>query len=56
MYIKAKYPKVGNEFGGPNARPQGFGSLYGGNQVSDVTRSDRNENLTTENESNFPKG
>mgnify|MGYP003657100345 CR=1 FL=1 len=41
MYIKAKYPKVGNEFGGPNARPQGFGSLYGGNQVSD--------------ESNFPK-
>ena len=36
MYIKAKYPKVGNEFGGPNAGPQGFGSLYGGNQTSNV--------------------
>ena len=36
MYIKAKYPKVGNEYGGPQAGPQGFGSLYGGNQVSDV--------------------
>ena len=36
MYIRAKYPKVGNEYGGPQAGPQGFGSLYGGNQVSDV--------------------
>jgi hypothetical protein len=55
MYIKAKYPKVGNEFGGPNAGPQGFGSLYGGNQVSDITRTERNETLITENESQFPK-
>lgn len=37
MYIKAKYPKVGNEFGGSQAGVQGFGSLYGGNQVSDIT-------------------
>ena len=46
MYIKAKYPKVGNEFGGPQAKAQGFGSLYGGNQVSDV------ENNATSNTSN----
>ena len=43
MYIKAKYPKVGNEYGGPQAGPQGFGSLYGGNQVSDVNRLDRED-------------
>ena len=40
MYIKAKYPKVGNEFGGPNAGTQGFGSLYGGNQTSNVIELD----------------
>ena len=40
MYIKAKYPKVGNEFGGPNAKPQEFGSLYGGNQTSNVVQMD----------------
>ena len=56
MYIKAKYPKVGNEFGGPNAGPQGFGSLYGGNQISNVTRSERLDILTTENNSLFPDG
>ena len=39
MYIKAKYPKVGNEFGGSQAGVQGFGSLYGGNQVSDITNN-----------------
>jgi hypothetical protein len=55
MYIKAKYPKVGNEFGGPNAGPQGFGSLYGGNHNSTITKIERNETLVTENESNFPK-
>ena len=44
MYIKAKYPKVGNEFGGPQAGVQGFGSLYGGNQVSDVTNIDTRSN------------
>ena len=35
MYIKAKYPKVGREWYRQGV--QGFGSLYGGNQVSDVT-------------------
>jgi hypothetical protein len=34
MIIRAKYPEVGNEYGGPQARPQGFGSLYGGNHNS----------------------
>ena len=34
MYIKAKYPKVGREWYRQGV--QGFGSLYGGNQVSDV--------------------
>ena len=46
MYIKAKYPKVGNEYGGPQAGPQGFGSLYGGNQVSNV---DNNATTNTSN-------
>ena len=51
MVIKAKYPIVGNEYVGF----QGIGSLYGGNQISDVTRIDRLETLVTVNESIFPK-
>lgn len=47
-YIRAKYPKVGNEYGGLNAAPQGFGSMYGGNQISDVNREDREETLTND--------
>ena len=35
MYIKAKYPKVGNESFSYGV--QGFGSLYGGNRNSVVT-------------------
>tara|TARA_R110002124_G_scaffold283982_1_gene460617 strand:- start:729 stop:926 length:198 start_codon:yes stop_codon:yes gene_type:complete len=50
MIIKAKYPKVGNEYVGF----QGVGSLYGGNQISNVTRIDRLETLVTVNESLFP--
>ena len=34
MYIKAKYPKIGREWYRQGV--QGFGSLYGGNQISDV--------------------
>ena len=49
MYIKAKYPKVGNEFGGPNAKAQGFGSLYNVRTISDITQIERSETLTTEN-------
>jgi len=51
MIIKAKYPKVGNEYVGF----QGVGSLNGGNQISDITRIDRVETLVTVNESIFPK-
>jgi len=37
MYIKAKYPKVGRDW--YRQGEQGFGSLYGGNQISDVTNA-----------------
>ena len=37
MYIKAKYPKVGREWYRQGV--QGFGSLYGGNQISNVNYS-----------------
>ena len=52
-YIKAKYPKVGNEYGGPNAKAQGFGSAYGGNQVSDVNRIERSENIENDHDSDW---
>ena len=48
MIIKAKYPKVGNEYVGI----QGYGSQ--GNQISDVTKIDRLKTLVTVNESLFP--
>ena len=51
MVIKAKYPIVGNEYVGF----QGFGSLNGGNQISNVTKIDRLETLVTVNNSIFPK-
>ena len=51
MVIRAKYPIVGNEYVGF----QGFGSLNGGNQISNVTKIDRLDNLVTVNESIFPK-
>ena len=44
MYIKAKYPKVGREW--YRQGEQGFGSLYGGNQISDVTNN-ASSNLTS---------
>ena len=50
MVIKAKYPIVGNEYVGF----QGVGSLYGGNQISNVTKIDTLKTLVTVNESNFP--
>lgn len=49
MIIKAKYPKVGNEYGGPNAKAQGFGSLYGGNHESVITREERLDTIVGEN-------
>ena len=51
MYIKAKYPKVGREWYRQGV--QGFGSLYGGNQVSDVNRLDREDTIVNVNNSNF---
>tara|TARA_R110000822_G_scaffold158503_5_gene298051 strand:- start:126 stop:275 length:150 start_codon:yes stop_codon:yes gene_type:complete len=46
MIIKAKYPQVGNEYGGANAKPQGFGSLYGGNRTSVITQQTRLETIS----------
>jgi hypothetical protein len=55
MYIRAKYPKVGNEFGGSQAAPQGFGSLYGGNHTSEVENILRNEEISVQHDSDFGK-
>ena len=44
MYIKAKYPKVGREW--YRQGEQGFGSLYGGNQISNVS-NESSSNLTS---------
>ena len=44
MYIKAKYPKVGREWYRQGV--QGFGSLYGGNQISNVS-NESSSNLTS---------
>ena len=51
MYIKAKYPKVGREWYRQGV--QGFGSLYGGNQISNVSRLDREDTIVNVNNSNF---
>lgn len=51
MYIKAKYPKVGREWYRQGV--QGFGSLYGGNQISEVSRLDREDTIVSVNNSNF---
>jgi hypothetical protein len=51
MYIKAKYPKVGREWYRQGV--QGFGSLYGGNQISDITKIDREDTIVNVNNSNF---
>jgi hypothetical protein len=58
MYIKAKYPKVGNEFGGSQAGVQGFGSLYGGNQNSNVTNIDTrlNDSLVSRSSTSYMFG
>lgn len=49
MYIKAKY----NNLIRPYMRTvkQGFGSLYGGNQTSDITNEERLDTLNTSNNS-----
>jgi len=51
MYIKAKYPKVGREWYRQGV--QGFGSTYGGNQVSDVQNTERLDELNTSHDGEF---
>ncbi len=51
MYIKAKYPKVGREWYRQGV--QGFGSTYGGNQVSDIQNSERNEEINEQHDGDF---
>lgn len=46
MIIKAKYPTIGNDYVGY----QGFGSLYGGNQTSDVIQIEDERLLSFVNE------
>ena len=53
MIIKAKYPQVGNEYGGANAKAQGFGSLYGGNHASTVTQLPRSEEINENHASDW---
>lgn len=53
MYIKAKYPEMGREWYRQGI--QGFGSTYGGNQISDVSQVSRNEEITEEHEGQFNK-
>ena len=49
--IKAKYPKVGSKY----VKYQGFGSLYGNNNISNVINNERNETLSNSQNSDFPK-
>ena len=37
-----------------DAKGQGFGSLYGGNQTSDITRNTRSESINDDVASDFP--
>ena len=52
-YKKAKYPKVGNEYGGPNAKPQGYGSAYGGNHQSTVINNNSSKNISENHDSDW---
>ena len=53
-YIKAKY----NNLVRPYMRTvkQGFGSLYGGNQISDVTNIERLDTIQEDHDSDFTGG
>ena len=55
LTIKSKKAKYNNLIR-PYMRTvkQGFGSLYGGNQTSDVTNIEDTRTIENENESNFP--
>ena len=51
-YIKAKYDNLIRPY--MRTVKQGFGSLYGGNQISDVTNIENERTIENDNESNFP--
>ena len=38
-----------------DSKGQGFGSLYGGNQTSDITKNTRSETIQDDVASDFPK-
>ena len=50
--IKAKYPKMYRWY--MRNEEQGFGSLYGGNQVSDVENVNVENNINESHDSQFP--
>ena len=50
--IKAKYDNLIRPY--MRTVKQGFGSLYGGNQISDVTNIEDERTIENDNESNFP--
>jgi len=52
MYIKAKYDNLIRPY--MRIEKQGFGSLYGGNQISDVNNIEDKRTIENDNESNFP--
>ena len=54
MIIKAKYPTLERPY--MRTVKQGFGSLYGGNQISDVANQDRLENIVNTSTENMFEG
>lgn len=50
--IKAKYPDTYRWY--MKVKTQGIGSLYGGNQVSDVENNSESRDIEGVNESDFP--
>jgi hypothetical protein len=50
-YRKAKYNNLVRPY--MRTEKQGFGSLYGGNQVSDVSNSERLENISNSSTNNM---
>ena len=54
MIIKAKYPSLERPY--MRTVKQGFGSIYGGNQISDVANQDRLENIFNTSTENMFEG
>jgi hypothetical protein len=53
MIIKAKYPKTYRWY--MRDEEQGFGSLYGGNQISDVENNNASRDVEETHDSDFPQ-